>query len=379
MGFFDFLTKPLKKVGEALGFSDPKIPDSALPQIDQARAKARNQYGNYAQSNFDTVTKNFSNPEYFNPTKYKETYAVTDNIPQPQARNESQYQLGNNLNYGANESTYQYNPSIDVSGYGSKFQALADELKNSPAMTMEGYDPAYQKALIDRLTMYSGEKQAEQEKAANERLSRSGIGASTVGAKTIGDIGRNIAKEVSGVQADVGIKNMEAQREDRYRNQQVNQQRALQAASMIAQAQGADMQANQLSQQAFELARQGRAEDARRVENQAAQARQQAEFARQGRAVDVADQEAQYGRTLQTREEIANENRKAQAVNLQAQQTAAERKQQQYQDAIKMLAQYGEGATYTPESELASQKYAMKKGIKDQRLGNTMNLLTSFI
>lgn len=379
MGFFDFITKPLKKVGEALGFSDPKIPDSALPQIDQARAKARNQYGNYAQQNFDTVTKNFTNPEYFNPTSYKETYAVTDNIPKPQARNESQYQLGNNLNYGAGESSYQYNPTVDVTGYGSKFQALADEIKNSPAMTMEGFDPEYRKALIDRLTMYSGEKQSEAEKAANERLGQSGISVSTVGAKAIGDIGRNIAKEVAGVQADVGIRDMEAKREDRYRNQNINQQRALQAASLLAQAQGADMQANQLSAQAFELARQGRMEDARRVESKAEEARQQADFARQGRAVDVADQEAEYGRTLKEREEIAAENRRGQLIDMQSAQTGAERKQRQYEDAIKMLAQYGEGGTYTPESEIASQKYAMKKGIKDQRLGNTMKLLTSFI
>jgi hypothetical protein len=362
-----------------LGFKDPKIPANALPQLDPQKQQARQNYGNLVTSNYQKYATDYSNPEYFNPTKYKETYAVTDNIPTPKARNEAGYKLGNVPQYGAAESSFEYKPNLDVSGYGAKFQGIADEIKNSTAMTMEGYDPEYRQKLLDRLTMYSGEKQSEAEKAANERLARSGIGASTVGAKTIGDIGRNIAKEVSGVQADVGLRDMEAKREDRYRNQQVNQARALQAASLIAQAQGADVQANELSRQAFEMARMGRAEDARRAETLADQQRQEAEFARQGRAADYIDQQAEYDRTLRTREEIANENRKAQAVNLQQQQTASERKQRQYEDAIRMLAEFGNSNPNTPESELAAQKYAMKKGIKDQRLGSTMNLLTSFI
>lgn len=368
-------------ISQALGFSKPKISDNAYPQLDQQKAQARTKYGQFALSDFDKYTdKKFSNPEYFNPSKAGYVYTVEGNIARPATRNEGQYQLNSAPQYGAAESSYNWQPVYDLAGYGSQFNNLAAETKNAAPMTLEGYDPEYEKLLLEQLTRYSGEKEAEATKAANERLARSGISASTVGARTVGDIQKGIANEVAGAKADVGLRGLEAKREDRYRNQQVNDQRRMATASLLAQAMGADQEANALSQQAYTLARQGRMEDARRAEVLANQKAQEAEFARQGRGIDESQQSADYDRTLRQREEIANENRRVQQYNLLSQQQAAERMQEERNNAIRNLMQYGtEGSVNTPESEARAQKYNDEKALQEKRRGNFFNTLFSFL
>lgn len=377
----NIFSNAFKGISQALGFSKPKISDSAYPQLDPQKAQARQKYGQFALSDFDKYTaKNFSNPEYFNPSKAQYTYAVESNIPRPTTRNEGQYQLNSAPKYGEAESSYNWQPVRDLANYGSQFQNLASEAKNSSPMTLEGYDPEYEKLLLEQLTRYSGEKESEATKAANERLARSGISASTVGAKTIGDIQRGIANEVASAKADVGLRGLEAKREDRYRNQQINEQRRSAAAALLAQAMGADQEANALSQQAYQLARQGRMEDTRRAEVLANQKAQEAEFARQGRSVDEAQQSEDYDRTLRQREAIADENRRVQRYNLLSQQKAAERLQEARNDAIRNLMQYGtEGSANTPESELRAQKYQDEKALQEKRKGNFFNTLFSFL
>lgn len=268
-------------------------------------------------------------------------------------------------------------PSSDLYNLG------AERLKNLVLPQITGYDPEMKDIATEQLNEALTTQQNEALNAAKEQMSQAGVLNSTMGAGTLGQIAAKIAAARAQGLADINTKDLEAQREDRYRNAQLAGENAGQLAQLGQAGQALALNAEEFKRtgrqidqdtamKLAEFQRTGQQIDSDTAMKVAA-------FAREGGQIDLANAWQQYAAKTSEAQRTAEESRRVQDQNIAAEDTGATREQQMQQDLIRAIMNYANGDPYTPESLVNAQRYQMEKGAQASNLGNLTKLLTAGI
>jgi len=277
-------------------------------------------------------------------------------------------------------------PTIETPSIEPWVMAVRDALKAAQAVsvpTQTGYDPAMKEAALAAQTSGIAEQKAEALQQAREVLGKSGITESTVGAKTLGKVGGQYDRTINEIRAGLEAQDLAAQREDRYRNQEAALRSVNQIAGLAGEGAG-------LTGQAYDIARSGRGEEAGlrsevRQERTYADSVNDKDFERwliqnqidtSARGVDREEAWKVYNEQTRQAENAADTTNKASLFNLGQTQTEGERRQKQVMDLLEMIRMFGAGNQLTPESQIASQKYAAETSGQQNALSNTLGTIT---
>lgn len=183
---------------------------------------------------------------------------------------------------------------------GAIQQAIQEQM--GPLSLAQGYDPAMRQKAVSLAT--SGielQKQRALEKLKEEQMSAGNFGSS-VGQAKMAELAAEYDRQSQQAMLSIDLQGLEADREDRYRNQSAQQQRLGQLASMAGQGQNLALTSGQFQRQGIgadnnaamseaEFARRGTAADNAATMNEM-------QFDREGRAIDRSSTttEAQFGR-----------------------------------------------------------------------------------
>ena len=97
-------------------------------------------------------------------------------------------------------------------------------------------------------------------------------------------------------------------------------------------------------------------------------------YNRQGRQMGTEQQWNEYNANNADAIRRAGATNEANLYNIGARATGKANEAASYQNDINNLAQGTSGSIYTPQSQAASDEYAARQGLQQQRLGNTLNL-----
>lgn len=403
-----------KPIGEATGIRTTPIPESAKPKIDPSKAGAMAQYGQMVQGQADNFNPAAYGPNTFQARNYTpQVSSNTQNIPgiyspaaatptapaqtaAPNMQNVSG-QMVNPATMGVRDLT----TGTGANTY-SQQAALAQEmarLSNPTAMTA-GYDPNMRRAYISNATAGLDKQKAEAMARLKEEQMKAGNYGSSVGQKAMADLESEFETKKTQAANQADLMQMEAEREDRYRNVGVDQSRT----GLLTSVAGAGANMN--------LATQQYTRDTQAMQNSAQMAVN--DFARQGIQIDnnTAMQLAEFAAN-QDQQGFVNKMTAAGMTNDQAQQaynsmwqryqaqtgekqysdtaqnqakmfnigqadTADVRNYGVYQDALRGLAAYGSDQI-DPTSMMNYQMWLAKQQQKSQNAANAINAIGAFL
>jgi hypothetical protein len=393
----------------ALGLTTEATPDAAKVKIDPARAQGMANYGQmvttqagqfdpkaYGPNTFQArtvtpqITSNTGNmPGIYSPAA--QTPQVPGQVAAPNLQNVSgQAPALRNITTGNMANTFKQEG------------ALADELSrlSAPTNMTVGYDQNLRDTFISNAT--SGLDKQKQDAVARlkEEQMKAGNYGSSVGQKQTAELMAEYDRQVAQAGQQADLMQMEAAREDRYRNVGVDQSRT----GLLANVAGAGANLN--------LASTGFNRDTTSMQNQIEQIK--ADYARQGIQIDndTAMAMANFS-SGQNQQQFGNQMARADMTNAQnltgynsqwnrynAQTDEKQRADQLtnvategniaradaadvrnygvYQDATQGLAAYGAN-TADPQSILNNQEYLRQQAEKQQRLGTTLNTIGMFL
>lgn len=399
----------VQPVKQGLGLEAVPVPDSAKLKIDPTRAGAMANYGQmvtsqagqfdpkmYGPNTFQArtitpqVTSNTGNmPGIYSPAA--QTPNAPSQVATPQLKNVSgQTPALRDMTTGNMSNTYKQEA------------ALAEEMArlSNPTQLASGFDPNMRNTYIANATSGLDQQKAAAAARLKEEQMKAGNFGSSVGQKQMAELMADYDRQVSEAGQKADLMQMEAEREDRYRNVGVEQQRA----GLRTNIAGAGVSAN--------IAGAGFNRDTTSMQNQVEQIK--AEYARQGIQIDndTAMQMAQFG-SNQTQQQFGNQMavtdarnaqnlvgynsqwdrfnagtaekqrgdsiaNAAQQFNIGQQDTAEAKNYGVYQDATQGLAAYGAN-TIDPQSQLAYQEWLRQQQSKQQGISNTINAIGAFV
>ncbi len=309
----------VKDVKRATGLEATPIPEGVKPQVDQDRAAAMAQYGKMVTGQagqFDPAQygPNTFQPRTFTPTQTPSTvqmpgtYQATQtpqaptklsatsitptgvvaapvntvgtvqaptapgmmNAPQtPQKTTTPQLQNVSGVPLGMQN----YNQQVDTSQEQAAVRQELSRLSN-PMQLQSGYDPKIRQTYVDMAT--SGLQQQKEQALAQlkEEQMKAGNYGSSVGQKAMADLSAQFDRQITEAGKQADMMQMEAEREDRYRNLLAERARS----GMVLNTAGAGANLN--------LSSQGFSRDTTSLQNQAEALK--ADYARQGIQIDNA-------------------------------------------------------------------------------------------
>jgi len=398
-----------KPIGEATGFTTVKTPDDVKPKVDPSRAAAMATYGQNIQQQGQQFNPSQYGPGYFQPQMYNPQissntrnmpgiYSPAQSVPTapgavatPGLQNVGgQTPTLLNLTTGTGANTYQERAALLGAMQGLQ----------TPQNLAAGYDPNLRQTYIDMAT--AGLEQQKQAAIAQlkEQQMKSGNYESSVGQKQIADLAAQYDRQVieAGKQAD--LMQMEAEREDRYRNLSAEQSRIAQMAGIAGQSAGLDLSTagytrdTMAMQNNAEMIKAQYARQGIQIDNDTAMqmaqfqsGQQQQQFSNQmtgynaQQAAQMAGYESEWQRYLAQQEQnrygdaIANQ---AQQFNIGQRDTADVRNYGVYQDYLKNLANYGSDQI-DPQSRINYELWAQQEADRRARAAATMGAVASAV
>jgi hypothetical protein len=392
------MKKFFRGVTDALGFTKPKIPDSAVPQVNQTKYGIETQLG---KQGLEDMAKWRSDPNNVTTPYYFKQHTVKPVIPQ-YGKNPTQPMMPANTTFGSStpqaptslvprEAMTQGMQAPDLSQYSSTVRDLLAARASKGAPTQEGYDPARKGLALESLTREIGTQRGEAEKAMRERLGAMGALNSTVGASKLGELGQGYDRQLADAMARVELEDMAAQREDRYRNQDIDMQMVNQLAGLAGTGQGLDLGQFGAQMNVGEFDRSGRGIDRSTEQMDFGNLMNLAQFGREGTAMDVAQMWKRYGgqreadiygieRSDRLGQDIADRQNTAQLQNIDLETGREDRRMNQFQNYQNMLLSLAGGMPVNdPYSQREADKYALSRGQQQANLGNTFKLLSGFL
>ena len=396
------VTEPFR---EAVGIDATPVPAGATPKIDPTRKAAMDEYGRmvtnqagqfnpaaYGPNTFQarTMTPQITSNERNIPGIYSpaaRTPTVPGQVAAPDLRNVSgQAPALRDMTTGNMANTYRQE------------NVLAEEMArlSHPTQLASGYSPEMREKYISNAT--SGLEQQREAAAARlkeEQMSAGNYGSS-VGQKNMADLMADYDRQMMQASTGADLMQMEAEREDRYKNIGVDQNRtglltnvAGAGANMNLASTGFNRDTtamqNNVEQVKAEYARQGI-----QIDNETAMAlaqfgsgQQQQQFGNQMAATDMTNAQGltSYGSQWDRYGAQANERQRGdqianagQQFNIGQQDAADVRNYGVYQDATRGLAAYGAN-TVDPQSQLNYEMWLEQERQKAVKQGNAMNAL----
>lgn len=396
-----------RPIGEATGLTTVKTPDSAKPQVDPSRAGAMATYGQDIQQQGQQFNPSQYGPGYFQSQYYTPRVSATSGMPEA---------YSSSLNVPTSP-TATIKPTIRQSGWTPSLLDLrTDTAPNTerersalmeamqklqmPQNIAAGYDPNLRQTYIDMATSGLDQQRQQAMEQLKEEQMKAGNYGSSVGQKQMSDLALQYDRQIidAGKQAD--LMQMEAEREDRYRNLSADQTRIAQMAGLAGQSAGLDLSTS------------GYLRDTKAMQNNADMIR--AQFERQGVQLDNdtamqmaqfqnAQQQQQFGNQMTSynaqqaaqmagyesewQRYLANQqqNQYADALWNQASQfnigqkdTADVRNYGVYQDYLKNLASYGSDQL-TPQSVANYELWAKQEADRRAKASATIGAIGSAV
>lgn len=313
------VTGVVKDVKRATGFETTPTPEGVKPKVDPSKAAAMSEYGRMVTGQAGQFDPTQYGPNTFQPRTFTPTQTAAPvqmpgtyqpgqvpgapaklsatsitptgvvatpvntvgtvqaptapgmmNAPQtpqktttPQLQNVSAVPLG----------MQNYNQQVDTSQEQAAVRQELSRLSN-PMQLQSGYDPKMRQTYVDMAT--SGLQQQKEQALAQlkEEQMKAGNYGSSVGQKAMADLAAQFDRQVTEAGKQADMMQMEAEREDRYRNLSAEQARS----GMVLNTAGAGANLN--------LSSQGFSRDTTSLQNQAEALK--AEYARQGIQIDNA-------------------------------------------------------------------------------------------
>ena len=399
----------LKPIGEATGLTTVKTPDSVKPKVDPSRAAAMATYGQNIQQQGQQFNPSQYGPGYFQPQMYNPQissntrnmpgiYSPAQRVPgspgavaTPGLQNVGgQAPVQRDLTTGTGANTYQERAALLGAMQGLQ----------TPQNLAAGYDPNLRQTYIDMAT--SGLDQQKQAAIAQlkEQQMKSGNYGSSVGQKQMTDLAAQYDRQVTEAGKQADLMQMEAEREDRYRNLSAEQSRIGQMAGIAGQSAGLDLSTagytrdTMAMQNNAEMIKAQYARQGIQIDNDTAMqmaqfqsGQQQQQFGNQmtgynaQQAAQMAGYESEWQRYLAQQEQnrygdtAANQ---AQQFNIGQRDTADVRNYGVYQDYLKNLANYGSDQI-DPQSRINYELWAQQEADRRARAAATIGAVGSAV
>jgi len=397
-----------KPIGEATGLTTVKTPDDVKPKVDPSRAAAMASYGQNIQQQGRQFNPSQYGPGYFQPQTYNPRissntrnmpgiYSPAQRVPDspgvvatPRLQNvggQTPTQL--NLTTGTGANTYQERAALLGAMQGLQ----------TPQNLAAGYDPNLRQTYIDMAT--AGLEQQKQAAIAQlkEQQMKSGNYGSSVGQKQMTDLAAQYDRQVTEAGKQADLMQMEAEREDRYRNLSAEQSRIGQMARIAGQSAGLDLSTAGYTRDTMAMQNNAeiKAQYARQgiqIDNDTAMqmaqfqsGQQQQQFGNQmtgynaQQAAQMAGYESEWQRYLAQQEQnrygdaTANQ---AQQFNIGQRDTADVRNYGVYQDYLKNLANYGSDQI-DPQSRINYELWAKQEADRRARAAATIGAVSSAV
>jgi hypothetical protein len=398
-----------RPIGEATGLTTVKTPDDAKPKVDPDRAAAMSTYGKQIQQQGQQFNPSQYGPGYFQPQQYNPQvssntrnmpgiYSPAQRVPQsagavatPALQNvggQNPTQL--NLTTGTGANTYrQQNALVDA------MQQL-----QTPQNFAAGYDPNLRQTYIDMATLGLDQQKQAAMAQLKEQQMKSGNYGSSVGQKQMTDLAAQYDRQVTEAGKQADLMQMEAEREDRYRNLSAEQSRIGQMAGIAGQSAGLDLSTagytrdTMAMQNSAEMIKAQYARQGIQIDNDTAMqmaqfqsGQQQQQFGNQmtgynaQQAAQMAGYESEWQRYLAQQEQnrygdtAANQ---AQQFNIGQKDTADVRNYGVYQDYLKNLANYGSDQI-DPQSKINYELWAQQEADRRARAAATIGAVGSAV
>jgi len=346
-------TNAVKDVKRATGLETTPIPEGVKPQVDPNRAGAMAQYGGMIQKQagqFDPAQygPNTFQARTFTPTQTPSTvqmpgtYQATQtpqaptklsatsitptgvvaaptntvgtvqaptapgmmNAPQtPQKTTTPQLQNVSGVPLGMQN----YNQQVDTSQEQAAVRQELSRLSN-PMQLQSGYDPKLRQTYVDMATIGLQQQKEQALAQLKEEQMKAGNYGSSVGQKAMADLSAQFDRQITEAGKQADMMQMEAEREDRYRNISAEQARS----GMVLNTAGTGANLN--------LSSQGFSRDTTSLQNQAEALK--ADYARQGIQIDnaTAMQMAQFS-SGENQQDFSNRMAQTGMTNQNIQQT----------------------------------------------------------
>ncbi|MDD5564485.1 MAG: hypothetical protein PHQ91_12310 [Thermoanaerobaculaceae bacterium] len=185
----------------------------------------------------------------------------------------------------------------DTQKYSSAADTALQERLNTQADTTQGYDPQQEALAVQQMTAGLDAQQQEAEAAMKEQFKKNGMLGSSVASAELAKLKAKYDEQKSTAVGKVKLQNLEAQREDRYKNQSQASDRLNQIAALSSSGQG--------------LATQSATTKAGLTAQDNSATTQEANFLQNQRSIDNSNamKLAEYNRAGRTTDEAANLNR----------------------------------------------------------------------
>lgn len=399
-----------RPVGEATGLTTVKTPDSVKPKVDPSRAGAMAAYGQNIQQQGQQFNPSQYGPGYFQPQQYNPQvssntrnmpgiYSPAQRVPQsagavatPQLQNVGAQPQPTqfNLTTGTGANTYQERAALLGAMQGLQ----------TPQNLAAGYDPNLRQTYIDMAT--SGLDQQKQAAMAQlkEQQMKSGNYGSSVGQKQMTDLAAQYDRQVTEAGKQADLMQMEAEREDRYRNLSAEQSRIGQMAGIAGQSAGLDLSTagytrdTMAMQNSAEMIKAQYARQGIQIDNDTAMqmaqfqsGQQQQQFGNQmtgynaQQAAQMAGYESEWQRYLAQQDQNRYGDtavNQAQQFNIGQKDTADVRNYVVYQDYLKNLANYGSDQI-DPQSKINYELWAQQEADRRARAAATIGAVGSAV
>lgn len=396
----------LRPIGQAVGLTDVKTPDSVKPKVDPDKAGAMADYGKQIQTQggqFDPSKygQDYSQPQSYRPQVSTNTgnmpgiYSPGQRVPTapgavatPGLQNvggQAPTQL--NLTTGTGANTYRQQNAL--TGAMQQLQ--------TPQNLTAGYDQNLRQTYIDMATSGLDKQKTAAAEQLKEQQMKAGNYGSSVGQKQLMELQQDYDRQVSEAGKQADIMQMEAAREDRYRNIGAEQSRIGQMAGIAGQSAGLDLSTaaygrdTMAMQNDVEMIKAQYARQGIQIDNDTAMqmaqfqsGQQQNQFGNQmtgygaQQGAQMAGYESEWQRYLAQQDQNRYGDQQANAANqfnIGQKETADVRNYGMYQDYLKNLSGYGSDQI-DPQSRVNYEMWLQQQQDKQNRAAATIGLAT---